>query len=230
MLMGMSREPLQTVTLPLLVDADTPDSTELGCAKGECAVFTSHGHTRLQKVRVIGSEALVQWVGRDTRSGLARALRGLGLLQHAYATRNATALRAAIAQSRPLLPKPQFGKVTEDWTGDKIWGGAQWFYSEAMSHAIKNARWVAWWPFSGEQEALPGVYCPDMSTAVAMALFIQDVRVCPKCGVPFVPKQENVDYCKPAHGVAYRTARSRERKRTPPEPAKSPKRTQKSVR
>jgi hypothetical protein len=120
---------------------------------------------------------------------------------------------AAIEQSRPLLPKPMFGKVTEDWTGEKIWAGAQWHYSEAMSHAIRNARWVAWWPFGGEHVASPGVYCPNTSTAAAMALFIQGVRVCPQCGVPFVPKQDNVDYCKPAHGVAYRTARSREKKR-----------------
>jgi len=205
----MSRDSLQTVTLPLLVDADTLDGAE-----GECAVFTSQGRMRLQKVRIIDPDGLVLWLGRDTRSGLARALRGLGLLRRAYEARDARALRDAVEQVRPLLPKPQFGKVTEDWTGVKIWAGAQWLYSEAMSHAIKNARWVAWWPFSGEHEALPGLYCPEMSTAVATALFIKSVRVCPQCGVPFVSKQDNVEYCKPAHGVAYRTARSREKKRS----------------
>ena len=164
-------------------------------------------------MRTISPDSLVRWLEGGTRSGLARALRGLGLLRRAYERRDAWKLRNAVEQARPLLPKPQFGKMTEDWTGEKIWPGAQWLYSEAMSHAIKNARWVAWWPFSGEHEATPGVYCPEMSTAVATALFIKSVRVCPHCGVPFVSKQDNVDYCKPAHGVAYRTARSREKKR-----------------
>jgi len=66
----MSRDSLQTVTLPLLVDADTLDGAE-----GECAVFTSQGRMRLQKVRIIDPDGLVLWLGRDTRSGLARALR-----------------------------------------------------------------------------------------------------------------------------------------------------------
>lgn len=215
----MSRESLQTVTLPLLVNAKTLDSAE-----GECAVFPSRGGKRLVKVRTISPDGLVLWLGRDTHPGLACALRGLGLLRRAHEARDAKALRAAIEQSRPLLPKAQFGKVTEDWTGEKIWGGAQWLYSEAMSHAIKNARWVAWWPFSGEHEALPGVYCPYMSTAVAAALFIRSVRVCPQCGVPFVPKQDNVDYCQPSHGVAYRTARSREKKRSTEEATRTTKR------
>jgi hypothetical protein len=40
-------------------------------------------------------------------------------------------------------------------------------------------------------------------------LLMGSIRVCPKCGTPFIPKSENVDYCTPAHGVAYRTSLSR---------------------
>jgi hypothetical protein len=51
-----------------------------------------------------------------------------------------------------------------------------------------------------------------MSTAVAMALFMDGVRVCPYCGEPFVPKPGKAKaYCTAAHGVNYRTATSRDR-------------------
>lgn len=213
MVYGMSRDTLQAVTLPLLVDAVSLDDEEPGCAEGECAVFTSRGGMRLQKVRRVDPRRLARHLTGDTGPGLARALKGLGLLRRAYEARDTWALLKAIEQVRPLLPKPPFGKLTEDWSGEKIWGGAQWLYSEAMSHVTKNARWVTWVPFSGEHIARPGIYCPDASTAVAITLFFQKMRVCPHCGAPFVPEPDNAEYCSPAHGVAYRTARSREKKR-----------------
>ena len=200
----MSRDPLQTVTLPLLIDEEER-------ADGECAVFPKQGGQRLTKVRVISPDTLKRWLERNTRSGLARALNGLSLLRRAYTEKDTRALLAAVEQTRPLIPKTSFGTVTEDWSGEKMWDGARWHYSEAMSHAVKNARWVVWWPFSGQHEPTPGLYCPDMSTAAAVALFVESVRVCPHCGVAFVPPQNNIGYCKPAHGVAHRTATSRDK-------------------
>jgi hypothetical protein len=70
-----------------------------------------------------------------------------------------------------------------------VLGGGQWHYAEAMSHAIRKAQWVAWWPFDDEHKPSPGLYYPDMKTAAATALFIRDVRVCPKCSIPFVSKK-----------------------------------------
>jgi hypothetical protein len=204
----MSRDPLQTVTLPLLVDAETPEN-----ADGECTVFLGN-HTVTQKVRIISPDALKKWLQRDTRTGLSRALRGLGKLKRAYAAEDPRATRAAIEEVRPLIPTFPGVTLVEDYSSEKICGGARWAFTETMGHAIKNARWTVWWPYSGNHEPAPGVYCPDMSTAVAMALFIEGVRVCPHCGAPFVPKQDNQDYCKAAHGVAYRTAKSRAKKRT----------------
>jgi hypothetical protein len=100
--------------------------------------------------------------------------------------------------------------LREDWSGENRWDGARWLYAEAMSHASKNARLVVWWPLSGQHEPTPGLYCPDMSTAVAMALFMDGVRICPHCGEPFVPKPGKArTYCKAAHGVNHRRATSR---------------------
>lgn len=212
----MSRTPLQTVTPPLLLraGAKTPD--------GECAVFTGNGRVVLVKVRIISPDALKLRIESDTRSRLSRALKGLSRLRSAYASQDTRALLAAVEQSRPLIPEIPFGTVTEDWPGQKMWGGARWHYAEAMSHAVKNARWVVWWPFSGEHEPSPGVYCPDMSTAVAMALFLDSLRICPRCGSPFVRQQDNIAYCKPACGAAHRTARSRERAKQRADEAKKP--------
>lgn len=167
----------------------------------------------LVKVNAVSPEIAKGWLERDARSALARALKGLGRLRHAYTEQDARRLLAAVEQSRPLMPKRPSGVTqTEDWTGEGKWDGARWYYAEAMSHAAKNTRCVVWWPFSGQHEPTPGLYCPDMSTAVAMALFMDGVRVCPYCGETFIPKPGKARiYCKPAHGVADRTARSRDK-------------------
>jgi hypothetical protein len=207
-MVGMSRDPLHTVTLPLLVNADDENT-----ANGECAVFPSRGGETLVKVQAVSPEIAKGWLERDTRSTLARALKGLGRLRHAYTEKDDRKLLAAVDQCRPLMPKLPLGMTqTEDWTGEGKWDGARWYYAEAMSHAAKNARLVVWWPFSGQHEPTPGLYCPDMSTAVAMALFMDGVRVCPFCGETFIPKLGKArTYCKSAHGVADRTARSRDK-------------------
>jgi hypothetical protein len=205
----MTRYPLQTVTLPLLVDARDPDK-----ADGECAVFPSGSVLRLQKVRIQSPEKLRKWLNRNTQSSdYVSALKGLSQLRRAYESHDLTALLAAVDRTRPLVAAlslpPAFFRVKEDWTGEQVWDRARWRYTESMNYAVRNARWVSWWPFSREHEPTPGLYCPDMTTAVAVSLFVESLRVCPHCETPFVPSQDNIVYCKPEHGVAHRTARSR---------------------
>jgi hypothetical protein len=204
----MSRIPLSSVTLPILVDAVGEEQD------GECIVFPSRGGLRLQKVRNVSQSALQQWLAMDTHSPLGVALRGLGKLRRAYLSHDFRALLLAVEQARPLLPKSPPGvTTTEQWSEENAWDGGRWIFSEAMSHAMKNARTLVWWPLSGSQEPLPGIYCPDMGAAVAIAVLLDMIRICPHCGKPFVARQSNIGYCTPKHGVAHRTARSREKKR-----------------
>jgi len=58
---------------------------------------------------------------------------------------------------------------------------------------------------------MPALYCPDWKTAAFVVTFLGRVRVCanPKCNAVFVPSTDKEHYCIPAHGVAYRVARSR---------------------
>lgn len=204
----MLRDPSQTVTIPLLVDAKTPES-----ADGGCVVFTRGGGIKFTNVRVLSPEVLKRQLWRDRSNDLASALRGVSRLRRAYMEKDMRALTIALEQVVPLIPIIPGTKLDMDWSELKMWDTARGLFVEVMSHAVKNVRWVTWSPASGEHNPAPAAYCPDMSTALAMAVFLDSVRVCPHCGRPFTPKQDNVDYCSPAHGAAYRTARSREKKR-----------------
>jgi hypothetical protein len=65
------------------------------------------------------------------------------------------------------------------------------------------------WCLDKKEKFSPGIYCRDWKTAAFVLMCMGSIRVCPKCGNSFVPKTDNQDYCTPAHGVAYRTAKSR---------------------
>jgi hypothetical protein len=212
----MSRDPLQTITLPVLVDADSPEN-----ADGEGTCFPSPGRTKFMSVRTIQAYEILRrarkifpgkklWLFIGVK-GLERAYRRKN--ERAYQGENERALLEAIEQVRPWTPflQIQAGTVKEDWTGDKIWEGARWLYSSVMSNALQTARLVMWWAYKGERIVAPAVYCPDWETA-AFAL-MGSIRVCPKCEKMFIPSAGNVVYCTPAHGVAHRTALSRGRKK-----------------
>jgi hypothetical protein len=204
MVFSMSREPLQTVTIPVLIEAENADATD-----GWATLSPSEGRTKFAAVRRVGTDEVRARLPKIFPDKQFSLFRGLGRLQRAYEAKDEYALRAAIEEVRPWVPTIAGGSIKEDWTGEKIWDGARWEYSSLMSNAIQAARLVLWWPGGEDRLVSPALYCPDWKTAAFALSFMRSIRVCPKCGKPFVAIAENVDYCTPAHGVAYRTERSR---------------------
>jgi uncharacterized C2H2 Zn-finger protein len=104
------------------------------------------------------------------------------------------------------------------------WANAQSLYADLMNELTQNARLILWQPERGQLR--PGIYCPDLKTANFVLLLMGRIRVCPRCKEIFRPKKDNVVFCRPAHGVAWRTALSRARAKA----KKEKKRSRKSLR
>ena len=206
-------KPLQAVTLPVLVDAENPHM-----AAGEVTCFPGPTRTRYVKVRAITAAEIKKRLGleifssrRDSSTNEKFLYLGAGRLRPAYDKRDERGLQDALEMVRPWIPT--FGTITRNTGGGDRREGARWDYSKLMSNAVQSARLVAWCPYKAERLLSPAVYCPNLETAAFVMMFMGDIRVCPKCHAPFIPKSGNVDYCKPAHGVAHRTARSRSRRK-----------------
>jgi hypothetical protein len=210
----MSRGPLHSITLPILVAADTRET-----ADGESTCFPP-GHTSFTAFRIVNPSEVVRRGGQIGKE--ERLYRGILQLARAYEGKDERAIPVAIEQVRPWNPsnRIQVGTIREDWTGNKKWEGARWVYSSVMTNALQTARLVTWWPYKGDRISAPAVYCPDWKTAAFVAASMGCVRICPKCKKLFVPPTDNVAYCTPAHGVAYRTALSRWRKKARQEKAR----------
>jgi uncharacterized C2H2 Zn-finger protein len=106
----------------------------------------------------------------------------------------------------------------------KDWAAAQSLYADLMSELTQNVRLILWQPEKGQLR--PALYCPDLKTAKFVLLLMGRIRVCPRCKEIFRPKKDNVIFCRPAHGVAWRTALSRARAKA----KKEQKRARKSLR
>jgi hypothetical protein len=130
---------------------------------------------------------------------------GVAEIAYAFRKRDAEAFRRAFQKVRPWWPdNRRFTpcKIEDDWPA------AQGTYSTLINKFIQNARLILW-RRENEHRLLPALYCPDLKTAFFVMTAMGKVRVCPKCNEMFIPSADNVEYCKPAHGIAYRTARSR---------------------
>ena len=77
-----------------------------------------------------------------------------------------------------------------------------------LNRLMQNARLVMWCS-DREQRFLPGVYCPDWKTAAFATMLVSQLRVCPKCEVPFVPKILKQTYHTPSCREAHRMERKR---------------------
>lgn len=204
----MSRDPLHTVTpnLPVLIDAHSERESD-----GSATAFPDATRTRISLVRVFRDREAQTEAARFTSQEM-RLYRGAALLSRAYEALDERALEQALEDLRPWIPSIS-GKLKFRTGGDR-WAGARWIYSSVLSNAIQSARFVIWYPKDGDNGVLPSaaLYCPNKHVAALALLALKRVRVCPKCEAIFIPASEKVDYCTPAHGVAYRTALSRWRK------------------
>jgi hypothetical protein len=96
------------------------------------------------------------------------------------------------------------------------WNATRWNFSGLLRDVFDDAKFVIWHS-EKENRFIPALYCSNRKTAAFIVQFMGRIRVCPKCGVPFIPLAGNVDYCCPAHREAHRVARSRWRAKQKPE-------------
>jgi hypothetical protein len=201
----MSRQPLHTVTFPILVGSGRKEP------HGEVAI-TRSGRHGIVKVCEVPVKELIGKSGPVLGDSL-ELFRGLERLKRAFEGKDELKLMEAVQMLHPYDPPLPSGMTTTmDWSGNKKWVGARWEYLEHMTRQISGARFVMWFRYGESVLQSPAIYCRSLKTAAFVALSRDGVRVCPKCGALYVPDKLTQGYCTPKHGVAFRTARSRERK------------------
>jgi hypothetical protein len=211
----MSRNSVQTVTLPVLVTAESlKDSAGWG-------TFFPGDHTGNMAVQVVTPEDVIErlqtiFAPKDILlyNGVIQLMRALESGHQGDVEKCFEKVRPYIRHFAPLKEiqwKSADGRVSFKTIGQKR-NAARWNYSGLMSDVFKGARLVVWY---SEQEGRlqPALYCRDWKTAAFLLAFMQHFRECPKCHTVFVPSADNVDYCTPEHREAHRVARWRARKR-----------------
>lgn len=207
----MSRYDVQTVTLPVLVDAGIRERKEDSVGSG---TFLTPGQLIKGKmwVRVV--------TDRDIKTRLRTIFRPEDLplfigaieLKQAYESRDEFALHRASEKVRPWMK--HFVSLEDRMCIATLqryvakWGATQWNYSGLITDMLRNARLVIWFS-DKDSRFLPAVYCADWKTAAFVMTFMGRIRVCPKCSILFVPSANNVNYCTPAHREAHRVERFR---------------------
>lgn len=99
---------------------------------------------------------------------------------------------------------------------DKITSYPQTQLDETISSRLKSAQLVVW-NYQGKPTL--AIFCRNNVTALFVHLLLsrvsgRGVAVCPQCGIPFVTKRPNQDYCSIKHREAHRVARWRAGKST----------------
>jgi hypothetical protein len=198
---GVSRDRYKTVTLPVLVSLEKP------LEEADGWVYLDRvNHRAVQVVEPKDIQERLRKIFTTPKDIFL--FTGAGELKSAYDTKDVLALRRSVERVSAWVP----GWSGRPWNlGTETkpnWVGVRFIYSALMTNLLRDARSVMW---CSDKEGcfLPGIYCPDWKTAAFGTMFMGHLRVCPKCGDPFTPKTDNQDYCTPAHGVAYRTAKSR---------------------
>jgi hypothetical protein len=89
--------------------------------------------------------------------------------------------------------------------------------SRELNEKARRARFVLWW-VETEKRFAPGLYCDDIATALATALFSrvvspQAVAICERCGNQFIRTKRPQRFCSLRCGNADRKARQRDQAR-----------------
>ncbi|MFZ0278439.1 MAG: hypothetical protein WA254_03875 [Candidatus Sulfotelmatobacter sp.] len=108
---------------------------------------------------------------------------------------------------------PELRKIVSE-VADKIASYPQTQLDETISARLKSAQLVVW-NYHGKPTL--AIFCPSIVTALFAKLLLSRVSgkglaVCPQCGIPFVTKRPNQDYCSIKHREAHRVARYRAKK------------------
>lgn len=216
MIAAMSRYSLQTVTSPLPILVELGPKDRLKDADGRANFLP--GDRGDSWVRVVRATDIKQRLRAIFTPKDIPLYVGAVQLRQALDAGDEWGLRSASEKVRPwmadfteipsLLLEVSGGRAVLKRTGVNRRLSGFYNYSRLIADMFQSARLVMWFSEAGDR-FLPALYCPDWKTAAFVVTFMGRVRVCPKCTKVFIPSADNIEYCTPAHGVAYRTARSR---------------------
>lgn len=193
--------PLQTVTLPILVDAQSPEDAE-----GWIGIPTGGGHSvrsvRLATPRDGARPSAKEKSMRDTISELRTAI----------IDRDIERLKRAVETS--AKKSSSGGTLSFAWSGKsptQILEAARWEYSMLVSVSLEGIQTVIWTPGNGRKRPRLALYCPPGSSSAIMQTMASQTRFCAneKCRAPFTPSSAGQKYHAPSCGIAVRTRRSR---------------------
>jgi hypothetical protein len=220
MLFAMSRYPLHTVTSTLLVVVELGPKDSLKDAVGR-AVFLS-GERGDSWVRAVRAEDVKERLRTIFTPKDISLYVGAVQLKQALDAGDEWALQSASEKVRPWMADfAEFPSLLLEidtvakQASLKRTGVARRYsgfvnYSRLVADMFGRARLVMLFS-EKDSRLLPALYCPDWKTAAFVVTFMGRVRVCAdaRCNAPFIPLTDKQRYCIPAHGGAYRTARSR---------------------
>jgi hypothetical protein len=161
--------------------------------------FRSGGRVR----RLRGQDILEQSIRAVLSAEEYTLLTGTLDLKRARETHDRLLNRRAQEKLRPFLDDFPQGSF-------KYLGWANVDVPRLVTDAMQQARLVLWYEQKPAMSGkfVPAIYCPNLRTAIFVRAFM-NLRTCPYCGAVFAPRGLRDVYCKPAHGNAYRMARSR---------------------
>ena len=90
--------------------------------------------------------------------------------------------------------------------------------SEALTEGLSKIRFVVWW-FESKRKLVPGVYCPDIVTALyALAMWANGTRgawaICRRCNKDYLRSRVDKTYCTTKCQVAAAMQRHRKKKKS----------------
>lgn len=211
----MTRDTIQTVTFPILVEADTKEADDWG-------TFFPENWKGSRFVRVVTGEDAKKWLRTELSPKEADVFLGLSYLKTGFDEQDEYTLMRGYEKLRPLvkdLVPPEEWEIdlpTKDGTkmsigsgGTQKWSATHYNYSRLLTQMLKNTRFVMWCSLEKYHRFLPALYCRDRKTAVFAMRLAGPLRVCPKCETPFIPAAGNVVFCCIKHREAHRVDRFR---------------------
>jgi endogenous inhibitor of DNA gyrase (YacG/DUF329 family) len=130
---------------------------------------------------------------------LVRAIKAKDAIAMERATTNLKSKRGPIEQAVSAASMKESGYI-------------EWVLAKELSTRLENVRFVMW-QWDGEMG--PALFCPDKATALLIRVVMSAVgakaglRLCPKCGQPFLQKRADQDYCSVKCREAHRVERWR---------------------
>jgi hypothetical protein len=221
MLVLMQRDQYKAVTVPILIPCPPAES------EGTATFLAGFGGLQplrplrdedLDKNTVVGIENWKQLSDNERKRlcgvvTLIQALRSNDSLAAEKASQQLQHLETGLFDALSAEKFKQIIATMQLTVGPSAHSFAR-LLSRTVSEGVRKVALVLW---RRGTEILPALFCPTISSAIYIRALLKSsngeaIRICPKCGEPFLQKQSNQDYCSVRCREAHRVARWRANK------------------